>query len=79
MPWRHAVHLFSWKPRGNSGDSYTFSFTTFVNPSEKEMSQWSPREDITWLLRELNLLGSFLLAGFLPPSDFKYLEEFKEL
>lgn len=63
--------------RGNSGDSYTFSFTTFVNPSEKETSQWSAREDTTWLLRELSLLGSFLLAGFLPPSDLKYLENLK--
>lgn len=43
---RHCIHLFSWKPRGNSGDTYAFRFTTSVNLTEKEMSHWSPREDI---------------------------------
>lgn len=33
----------------------------------------------TWLLTELGLLGSFLLADFVPPSDFKCFEEFKEV
>ena len=33
------MYIFFHESQEETGDSYTFSFITFVNPSEKEMSQ----------------------------------------
>ena len=71
---RQYIRLFSRKPRGNSSDSYTFSFTS-VNLIENVPNE--EQEDIFGFKR----IGSFgsisVSTDFLLPSDFKSFEEFK--
>lgn len=79
MPWRKTLYTFVFmKAKREQWWYLRLSFHHICQPDWKRNVPLKSTRRHTWHLTELGLLGSFLL-DFVPPSDLKCSEEFKEV